>query len=151
MATTTRKKHSTVSAQVQPYINEISKINHQFSGMTLNTPEEKQSVIDLLLNILSKYQDGSTTTTRIDSINGFEQKTNEICSTLADILSNGEDYLETNGNINIEHARLKPIIDILDNDSGDVKEFINNLNKSGYIKNASKEFKNLLAIDKKLI
>ena len=147
MATTTRKKHSTVLTQVQPYINEISKINDQISGMTLDTPEEKQSVINLLLNVLSKYQDGSTTTTRIDSINGFEQKTNEICSTLADILSNGEDYLETNGNINIEHARLKPIIDILDNDSGDVKEFINNLNKSGYIKNASKEFKNLLAIE----
>lgn len=147
MATTTIKTHSTALAQVQPYINEINKINDQFSGMTLDTPEEKQSVIDLLLNVLSKYQDGSTTTTRIDSINGFEQKTNEICSTLADILSNGEDYLDTNGNINIEHARLKPIIDILDNDSGDVKEFINNLNKSGYIKNASKEFKNLLAIE----
>jgi hypothetical protein len=144
----TRKTHSlSLRGDVQPYINEISKINDQFSGMTLNTPEEKQSVIDLLLNVLSKYQDGSTTTTRIDSINGFEQKTNEICSTLADILSNGEDYLDTNGNINIEHARLKPIIDILDNDSGDVKEFINNLNKSGYIKNASKEFKNLLAIE----
>lgn len=144
------KKHNRNSTPnaVQPYINEINEINKKYSDMTLDTPEEKQSVINLLLNALSKYQDGSTTTTRIDSINGFEQKTNEICSTLSDILSNGEDYLDPNGNINIEHARLKPIIDILDNDNGDVKEFINNLNKSGYIKNASNELQNLLETKK---
>ena len=102
-------------------------------SIKLDTPEEKQSVIDLLLNVLSIYSNDSTF--RLDSINGFEQKMNEIISTLTNILINGEEYLDSDSNINIEHPRLKPIIDILDNDTGDVKNFFSELNKLGYIKN----------------
>lgn len=110
-------------------------------SIKLDTPEEKQSVIDLLLNVLSIYSNDSTF--RLDSINGFEQKMNEIISTLTNILINGEEYLDSDSNINIEHPRLKPIIDILDNYTGDVKNFFSELNKLGYIKNASKELQEL--------